>query len=440
VHDSYTNGDFAESFSPQAMLYLIHKLIVVTYVIAPIVALGIDFRRSRRKEGGGPTSGLFMTISIAVLIGAGLCVVYTRAVGGRLLFTQVLLATYFTIGLLLILKAFDHAMRAGSARLLRHGQDSKHPALWGIAHASSFLVRVFLLIALGLPYVMAAVMTYRPKVGLWDDPKTQLGFPFERVSFKTSDGVNIRAWWIPALESSPGRRGEDFGEKTVIVCHGLGANKSNQLIMARPFVPNGYNVLIFDFRAHGESGGQLSSIGDLERNDVLGAVKWLRENRPERSKQIFGVGASMGAAALIAAAVDPSPEGQAIDAVAVFDTFDNLPSEVRSITRGRFPQPVRWLVQNVGLPMASFQVGANLSRFAPDELVQRLWPRPILIIHATRDEIIEFDRGQQLFNSAVQPKERLWIDGADHNSIINDDTAARRVLQFFESAQRLPVI
>jgi fermentation-respiration switch protein FrsA (DUF1100 family) len=250
----------------------------------------------------------------------------------------------------------------------------------------------------------------------------------------------IRGWWIPAIERTGELRDPDAAGKTVIVCHGLGSNKSNQLIMARPFVPDGYNVLIFDFRAHGESDGQLSSLGDLERRDVLAAVKWLRQNHPQQSKQIYGVGASMGAAALIAAAADPSAEGRAIDAVAVFDTFDTLRDEVRSVARDRFPQPLRWLVQRVALPMAGAQVGANLSECAPAELVQQIWPRPILIIHATNDEIIGFDRGQQLFNSAVQPKQRLWIDGADHNSIINDDTAARRVRQFFSSAQPLPVI
>ena len=57
-------------------------------------------------------------------------------------------------------------------------------------------------------------------------------------------------------------------DRTVIVCHGLASNKSNHLLLARELVPHGYNVLIFDFRAHGESDGQLTSLGDLERRDV----------------------------------------------------------------------------------------------------------------------------------------------------------------------------
>ena len=52
--------------------------------------------------------------------------------------------------------------------------------------------------AVGLPYVMAAVMTYRPKILPTEDPRTQLGFNFERVEFSTSDGIKIVGWWIPA--------------------------------------------------------------------------------------------------------------------------------------------------------------------------------------------------------------------------------------------------
>src|SRR5439155_18247527 len=191
----------------------------------------------------------------------------------------------------------------------------KNPnAFWrSFADLIAFSLRVCILILIGLPYIMAAVMTYRPKVAPADDPRKQLGYSFEPVSFRTSDGLSISGWWMPAIEQSRRRaRRVDFGSNTVIACHGLGSSKSNQLIMARPFVPAGYNVLIFDFRAHGQSDGQLSSFGDLERRDVLAAARWLRESRSAQSKEIFGVGASMGGAALIAAAADPSEEGQSI--------------------------------------------------------------------------------------------------------------------------------
>ena len=297
------------------------------------------------------------------------------------------------------------------------------------------LVRVTILFGGGLPYVMATVMTYRPKVELRDDPQKQLGFAFEPVDFVATDGTHISGWWMPAR-----RDNARFRHETVLICHGLAANKSSQLALARGFVPYGYNVLIFDFRAHGESGGQLTSFGDLERRDVLGAVRWIRENHNTEARHIYGVGASMGAAALIAAASDPSPEGQAIDAIAAYGAYDSVRAELTYVANDRFIAPLKWIVNQFGLSMASAQVGSDLTEFAPAILVQNLWPRPIMVIHGVNDEIIAFDCGRTLFDSAQQPKTRLWIDRAGHNDILRDDNVAARVRQFFDRAKPVPVI
>jgi alpha-beta hydrolase superfamily lysophospholipase len=138
------------------------------------------------------------------------------------------------------------------------------------------------------------------------------------MTFAASDGVELVGWWIPAARAPASVRGslrQQWGKNTVLVCHGLAANKSNQLVMARQLVPGGFNVLAFDFRAHGESGGQLTTFGKLEVNDVLGAVRWVRENHADQAHKIFGVGASMGGSALIVAAADDSDQGRAIEAV-----------------------------------------------------------------------------------------------------------------------------
>ncbi|HJU29068.1 MAG TPA: alpha/beta hydrolase, partial [Candidatus Binataceae bacterium] len=304
----------------------------------------------------------------------------------------------------------------------------------------SGLTRLVILFGVGLPYVMATVLTYRPKVELRDDPLKQLGFHFEPVSFSATDGTPLSGWWIPAEDSRGRPRANRSGENTVLICHGLASNKSNQLVLARGFVPYGYNVLIFDFRAHGASGGQLTSFGDLERRDVLGAVRWIRAHHAGQARHIYGVGASMGAAALIAAAADRSPEGQAIDAIAAYGTYDSVRAELQFVAEDRFVPPLRFVIERLGLPLASAQVGADLNSFSPATLVHDLWPRPIMVIHGLNDQIIAFNRGQRLFDSAQQPKRRLWVDKAGHNDIINDDNVAQRVREFFQNAKPVPVI
>src|SRR5207237_8058214 len=105
--------------------------------------------------------------------------------------------------------------------------------------------------------------------------------------------------------------------------HGLASSKSNQLILARRLVPGGYNCLAIDFRAHGQSAGQLTTFGATEKRDVLAAIHWLREHHADESKPIVGVGANMGAAALISAAADDSSEGNSLAAVASYACCDD---------------------------------------------------------------------------------------------------------------------
>jgi fermentation-respiration switch protein FrsA (DUF1100 family) len=196
-------------------------------------------------------------------------------------------------------------------------------------------------------------------------------------------------------------------------------------------------VLAFDFRAHGASGGQLSTFGDLERRDVLGAVRWLRGERPKESRHIFGVGASMGAAALIAAAADPGEDGQSLEALAVYGTYDDLGSLVEGLAHRYFVPPLDWLAIHAGLPIASAHAGRRLDRFAPAEEVKALWPRPILVIHGKGDRIIGFEHGQNLLDSALQPKYHYWLDKGDHNDIVADPIVSKAVLLFFDNARSI---
>ncbi len=440
------------------MLFIAHRAIVAMYVLLPALTIMGAAWEARRTRRLAPLTSLGLTFGAGFAIGIGITLVYVVGTSGKLITEQVLKAGYFATGLLLVLKAFDAGLRAvllHLAGLRREAEpveveDPEHvvtpahvrPAQWW-RFAFVGVTRATILFAIGLPYVMAAVLTYRAKVWPIDNPQTQLGYQFQRVEFEATDGTPIVGWWIPAQRTP--RRGDgptpdEWGHRTVLVCHGLAANKSNQLILARSFPSEGFNVLIFDFRAHGESGGQLTTFGDRERHDVLGAVRYLRAQRIEDAEKIYGVGASLGAAALIAAASDNSPEGRAIDAIAVYGTYDHLGRLTRSIGKSFFFPPLRQLLIHIGLPLASLQTGADLSRFAPAELVPRVWPRPMMVIHGRRDEIIAFDHGARLYDAAVLPKYNFWLTEGRHNDIIDNEAAAKIVVEFFKQAEPEPVI
>lgn len=418
-------------------------ILLAVYFAAPAAALALAVYSARRRSKRQAFS-LLVTCVGGLALGASLTILYAVAVGGRVGPAQVLITSYLATSALCLLKGFSFLLERGTLRLVGlHGKPPANsaPRYYRARFGAAFGLRVLVLYALGLPYVMAVAMIYRPKAPPRDDPYTMLGFRFEPVSFNATDGTRIDGWWIPARKpDGPAARAKlppDWGRKTVILCHGLGANKANQLVMAQDLVPGGYNVLAFDFRAHGASGGQLSTFGDTERRDVLGAVRWVRENRGKESQRLFGVGASMGAAALVAAAADPGPDGQALEAVAVYGTYDDLKAYARNAFDDYFVPPLGWMAEHIGLPIANAHVGRRLDRFAPAREVRSLWPRPILVIHGKRDRIIDFRHGENLHFQALQPKYHYWVNDADHNAIVADPVLSRAVLLFFESADSI---
>lgn len=44
-------------------------------------------------------------------------------------------------------------------------------------------------------------------------------------------------------------------------------------------------------------------------------------------------------------------------------------------------------------------------------------PSPVLIIHGTEDEVIDFSHGLALFERCPKAVEPLWVEGAGHNDI-----------------------
>ncbi len=413
-----------------------HYLLMAWYLLGPIAVLIVAAVRAKRMRRSGPIVGYTMTGLSAALIATAIIFIYAQATGARWLWGQWGMAVYFSLGLLLLLKGLDGALKRGAKWLsTRSSDDPTQPARPWLRYTAA-IGRVVLLFAIGLPYVMATIMTYRPKVLPVQTPNR----PFEVVQFQADDGTDLVGWWIPATPQPAGDSLPVWGRRTILVCHGLAGNKSNHLELAEYALDYGYNLFIFDFRAHGESGGQLTTFGDRERLDVLAAVRWIQQNRADESRQLFGVGASMGAAALIAAAADPSPQGQAIDAVVVYGTYADLGDLASLVADNHFIRPLNWLVRYVAVPMAEVQTNRDLSAFAPAGLIATIWPRPVMIVHGLRDEIIPFTQGEALFNAAVPPRRSLWVERAGHNDVYRDRDVRNAVLNFFDLAKPVPVV
>lgn len=145
---------------------------------------------------------------------------------------------------------------------------------------------------------------------LWTTP-AEMGMAFENVEFPAQDSVRLSGWFIPAP-----REGSRAGA-TIILAHDWtwnrlgdaaadllanlsGATPVELLRLAHALHFEGYHVLMFDMRNHGESAAHPPvTFGQAEARDLLGAVAYL-QTRPEVDRARVGViGFSMGANAIL---------------------------------------------------------------------------------------------------------------------------------------------
>jgi pimeloyl-ACP methyl ester carboxylesterase len=245
----------------------------------------------------------------------------------------------------------------------------------------------------------------------------EYGLEGEEVTFKASDGLELRGCWIPARRSPV---------PAVIILHGHGGSLDTDLHRAPAFHEAGFSVFLFDFRAHGASRGRIASFGYLERRDVMGAVAYVRGRGAEKVGLLgFSYG---GIAAMLSAPLCP-------DVYAV--ASDGGPARMRSAIQGRgyewrvprwFSSFIAWLI----VVITSLRLRANLFRYDAVRWVGRIAPRPILIIHGEDDPYLrDFD---DLWNAAAEPKEAWRLPGVGHTkaSEMFPEDFERRVIGFFK--------
>ncbi len=244
------------------------------------------------------------------------------------------------------------------------------------------------------------------------------GLPSESVSFPSLDGITLRGWFV----ASPNPRG------TVIFCHGYAGSKAPDLQYVPHFCARGYNVLLFDFRAHGESDGNKSSLVYYERQDLLGAIAYLQQRNIH---QVGLMGFSMGAAVAIATA----PLSEAVCAVVADSGFAELKTILATHMQNKgIPHFIALVMSKLMIWAAGRLWGCSLPESDPLRWVSRLAPRPLFLIHGERDRSVPASDAYRLYEAAYEPKE-LWIaHNADHRAVdqLYPEEYMARVLAFFD--------
>jgi uncharacterized protein len=115
--------------------------------------------------------------------------------------------------------------------------------------------------------------------------------PYKNFTTTTSDGLQLQGWYIP----SPASRG------AVIMLHGHGSTRSGVAKEADAFYDLGYTVYMIDLRAHGNSDGNVCTIGYKETADVKAVYDYVT-SKGETNIVLWGI--SLGAATIAKTLVD----------------------------------------------------------------------------------------------------------------------------------------
>ncbi|PIS47685.1 MAG: hypothetical protein COT17_02160 [Elusimicrobia bacterium CG08_land_8_20_14_0_20_51_18] len=217
-----------------------------------------------------------------------------------------------------------------------------------------------------------------------------LNLQFEEVSFETSDKVPLKGWFIK----------NETSDAVVIALHGYPMDKGNILGMVS-FLAADFNLLLFDFRAMGESGGFFSTAGKKEQLDVDGAVAYLKARG---FKKIGLYGFSMGAATAL---LSKNPD---IKAKAVDSPYENQAEILHSAFAGfgLLKKPLVFSMNVWNILLSGFSIyGLSAAESVKDSKT------PTLIFHGGKDFTVPSGHSAKI--KAANPAIRLiLIPEADH--------------------------
>ena len=224
------------------------------------------------------------------------------------------------------------------------------------------------------------------------DPKVWADWHKEEIWVESSYGYKLHGYWLPEAGS----------KKTVILAHGITVNLFASIKYVLPFKTRGFNVLMYDHRNHGKSGGNVTTFGMTEKVDLKTMVDWV-EARVGADGVIGTHGESMGAAIVLQhAAIDPRVKFVVEDC-----SFINLPAQLRYRIREEFHLR-GWVLIPVASLFSKFIGGFFFGEVNPQKDIEKV-ETPILFIHGAEDDYIPPAHAQSLFDGKSVGLKELWF-------------------------------
>lgn len=253
---------------------------------------------------------------------------------------------------------------------------------------------------------VAPVLTYYPAglSGAEADPAAHGLSGGEEVWIRRADGPDLHAWWIPSRAEGP-----SLG--TVLYFHGNAGHLAGRAEIARRWAARGLDVMLFDYRGYGRSGGTPSEDG-LYR-DGRAVYRHLTRERGVSPDRLLLHGHSLGGAVAVELASERPAAGLLVSAG--FATLPSLASRLYG-----------WL------PDRAFR-GWSRNLFDSESRIAEV-EAPVLAVAGEADEIVVPAEVRRLYEAAAGPKRWVEVPGARHNDLLDRDAFWRAAEEFAERA------
>lgn len=250
--------------------------------------------------------------------------------------------------------------------------------------------------------------------------------PYEDVIWQ-SHGKTVRGWYLPPAGET-GSSAEP--SPAIIVAHGWRSNRSRVLRYALPLHEEGYAILMYDARNHGDSEDHRAPSGWQFRDDLMSAIEWLRAKPEIDASRIGVIGHSLGAYGAVL-----SLEAGAPIAALVTDSMPVRFKEMIGAELRRRRWPLFPLAQLVPLFML-WRSGISWSamRRADPAVILRdnanKRGTPVLLVHSRKDAFIPPEE-LSLVLAGAPGLPHLFVEAEGHSASDRDPAFWPEVKRFF---------
>ena len=218
------------------------------------------------------------------------------------------------------------------------------------------------------------------------------------AEIKSNDGLKLKAKYKIQKKQT---------NKWVVLIHGYKSNNDNMMSYAEKYYKEGYNVLLPNNRAHGNSEGEYIGMGWLDKEDISCWIDWIVKNDPKSKIILHGV--SMGGATTMMTSGDnlDNVVGYIEDCgyTSVWDIFE---SELDK----RFSLPAVPIL-NISSTVANLKAGYDFTEASSLEQVKKC-KKPMLFIHGGKDDFVPTDMVYEVYNVANCKKDLYIVEQAGH--------------------------